>query len=637
LKAKPRSKDPFQDLTWSDLEQWAGNKTLSRGRNYQRDHRVRDLRKTKEGHLIAWVQGGRRYVTQVSFEGRDLKSVCDCPVGRTCKHAVAVVLEYLEYVKKAKSVPPAEAGDGRIEVLENREDEDREEDEYDEFEERAEREDSLDDFLREKSKEELVSLIKDFASRHPVVRESLKDGRDLSRGSAGALVKSVRKEIRILSARPGWMSYWDGEGYIPDYSRVRNRLQELLAQGYAGEVLEVGKELLRAGTDHVEMSHDEGETAEEIAGCVDVVFQAVPESSLSTSEQLSWAVRAALEDQYELCRGFDQRFEAKYGKEDWSIVADELLTDLRTFKPAREQDGFSRDFRRDQLSNTVVHALEKARRADEAIALCEAEAEKTGSYFRLVNLLIQKKRFEDAEDWIRKGIKASEKRWPGAADQLRILMRDLRRREGNWVAVASFDAEDFFERPTVENYVDLKKSAKKAGVWSEIEKGIMGFLEQGVLPNLGDAWPLEQTGLKSHPQSGKKNFPLCHTLIDIAIEEKRPDDVIRWYDKRKRGSDGWRSSGSWEDEIAKAIVSKYPERAVEIWKKIAEGLIAVTKPAAYEAAVSHLRKAQRVIKALHKEKEWEAYVSGLRKANERKRRFVEILDGLQGRRIIDGH
>jgi len=55
--------------------------------------------------------------------------------------------------------------------------------------------------------------------------------------------------------------------------------------------------------------------------------------------------------------------------------------------------------------------------------------------------------------------------------------------------------------------------------------------------------------------------------IDIAIEEKRPDDVIRWYDKRK--------------------------------------------------AASHLRKAQRVIKELDKEKEWQEYLSALRKANER--------------------
>ena len=637
LKVKGKDKDPFQDLTWSDLEQWAGKKTLSRGKSYQRGHRVHDLRKTAETGLIAWVQGGRRYATRVSLEGGDLESFCDCPVGGTCKHAVAVVIEYLESMKKGRAVLPADARDERLQILQNTEEEGWEGAAYDDFKEGAEQDDFLDGFLHGKSREELVSLIKDLASRHPAVRERLKDGRDLSKGSTGALLRSIRKEIRELSAKPGWMNYWDGEGYIPDYSRVRDRLKSLLDQGYADEVLEVGKDLLRAGTDHVEMSHDEGETADEIAGCVDVVFQALSKSSLSTSEQLSWAVQAALKDQYELCRGFDAHFEANYGKEDWSIVADELLGDLRAFKPAQEEDSFSRDFRRDQLSGTVVHALEKAGRANEAIALCEAEAEKTGSYVRLVNLLIQERRFEEAENWIRKGIKASEKKWPGLVSQLRILMREMRKKEGDWLAVASLDAEDFIENPTVETYLGLKESAKKARVWSEIEKGMMRFLEQGVLPYSGGAWPLKQSGLKSHPYSRKKDFPLTHTLIDIAIEEKRADDVIRWYDKRKQESHSWGSSGYWEDEIAKAIVSKYPERAVEIWKRIAEGLIALTKPKAYEEAASHLRKAQRVIKELDKEKEWQEYLSALRKANERKRRFIEILDGLQGRRIIDGH
>ena len=75
MKVKGKEKDLFQDLTWSDLEQWAGNKTLSRGRSYQRDHRVQDLRQSAEGRLIAWVQGGRRYATRGSFEEGDWLAV----------------------------------------------------------------------------------------------------------------------------------------------------------------------------------------------------------------------------------------------------------------------------------------------------------------------------------------------------------------------------------------------------------------------------------------------------------------------------------------------------------------------------------------------------------------------------------
>jgi uncharacterized Zn finger protein len=36
----------------------------------------------------------------------------------------------------------------------------------------------------------------------------------------------------------------------------------------------------------------------------------------------------------------------------------------------------------------LIHALEQAGREEEVVALCEAEARKTGNYSRLVDLLI---------------------------------------------------------------------------------------------------------------------------------------------------------------------------------------------------------------------------------------------------------
>ena len=84
---------------------------------------------------------------------------------------------------------------------------------------------------------------------------------------------------------------------------MRDRLEALLAQGHADAVVDVGEELLEAGTRQVEMSHDEGETGEEIASCLDIVFRALSHSSRSPAEQMRWAVEADLSDDYELCRG----------------------------------------------------------------------------------------------------------------------------------------------------------------------------------------------------------------------------------------------------------------------------------------------------------------------------------------------
>ncbi len=80
----------------------------------------------------------------------------------------------------------------------------------------------------------------------------------------------------------------------------------------------------------------------------------------------------------------------------------------------------------------------------------------------------------------------------------------------------------------------------------------------------------------------------------------------------------------------------YPDRALAMWKKIAEAQIAQTQPRAYEVAAGYLRKVHRVLKKLRREPEWKSYLAKLRQANARKRRLIEILDNLAGRRIIEG-
>ena len=64
--------------------------------------------------------------------------------------------------------------------------------------------------------------------------------------------------------------------------------------------------------------------------------------------------------------------------------------------------------------------------------------------------------------------------------------------------------------------------------------------------------------------------------------------------------------------------------------------IAQTNVNAYEAAANLLRKVHRVLEKLGREEEWNTYLAQLRETHRRKRRLLEILSGLEGRRIIDG-
>jgi uncharacterized Zn finger protein len=138
----------WRDLTWDDLEEWAGSRSLERGRSYQRSGHVRDLARSADGVLLAWVQGTERYATQaelIAESGERVRpsSRCTCPLGIDgCKHGVAVVLSYLESLKRGEAVPLADAGDRRWRRLRDVETEDVDEEAFDDEEEDWEEEES---------------------------------------------------------------------------------------------------------------------------------------------------------------------------------------------------------------------------------------------------------------------------------------------------------------------------------------------------------------------------------------------------------------------------------------------------------------------------------------------------------------
>jgi uncharacterized Zn finger protein len=458
------------------------------------------------------------------------------------------------------------------------------------------------------------------------------------------LVKVLRVEIAALSEEPGWSNHWNNEGSIPDYSRVRDRLEALLAKGHADAVVDVGVELLEAGTRQVEMSHDEGETGEEIASCLDIVFRALPHSSRSPAEQMRWAVDADLSDDYELCRGAKAFWDRTHPAAAWNMLAEQLASRLAQDRmkmgtgtgEAGASPHFSDNHRRDCLSNWLILALEHAGRREEIIPLCRQEAERTGSYLRLVEQLKKAKRWEEAEQWIRKGIAATEKRWPGIAGQLRASFIEMRKREQDWPRVAVLYADDFFREASLQTFQSLHKAAQRAGVWLAVRAAALRYLETGAVPQPSTPpWPLPESELLHTIERPRIQSPMIDTLIDIAMAEKQPDEVLRWYDQRKPRSRGWDSGRFAEDRIADAVAGSYPDRAVVIWKTLAEKQVALTKPKAYEEAAGYLRKVHRVQKQLGKEQDWQSYLASLRRANERKRRLVQILDTLSGRRIIE--
>ena len=342
-----------------------------------------------------------------------------------------------------------------------------------------------------------------------------------------------------------------------------------------------------------------------------------------------------LEDEYDLCYGSESFWKKKQKTSDWSSVADILIERLNTLKTESGEDSFSRNYRRDGLTNWIIRALDNSGRQKEIIPLCEQEAVKTASYVRLVDALRRARRFEEAEQWIHKGIQTTQKQLPGIAKHLRDILREMREKEGNWLKVAAFRVDDFLGSPSLHTFIEMRKAAERAKVWPDVRKAALRYLETGKLPQTEPSWPLPEAGVRKETAYPHEKAPMIHTLIDIAIDEKRPDDVLRWYDVPKAKRENyWGWDGYQEVSIAEAVADHYPDRALEIWKKLAERQIALTKPKAYGVASEYLKKVRDLLKKLKREDEWKAYLSQLRQANIKKRSFIEILDRLESRPII---
>ena len=192
-------------------------------------------------------------------------------------------------------------------------------------------------------------------------------------------------------------------------------------------------------------------------------------------------------------------------------------------------------------------------------------------------------------------------------------------------------SEEFVRHPSGKTFTDCKKAANKAKAWIKVRAHLLDYLEKGMLPWKQKDWPLPETGLDV-PDTTRRQFPIVDELINIAILEKKPDQVLHWYDRLPKKRFGW--YGIDEDKIATAVQTHAPDRAVAIWKNKAERLISQVKPSAYQEAAKYLRKAAKVMNQVKKQAEWERYLKGLREKHIRKRRLMEILDGLDDKPIV---
>jgi uncharacterized Zn finger protein len=600
----------FAELSLDDLAVWAGAAVFQRGIAYYRAGRVHDVALTPEGGLLATVDGTRRYATLL-LQGADGNpaSSCTCPYGERCKHAVALACACPDLAAANRSLPSADAGDKRLLDLETAE-----------FPDEASRRMSdadlqaLEAKLQKNSKEELVALVLNAVRLAPEVAGlcAAAAGNATSPKDGLTLLKDARKALRKASEVPDWDDYRRNSDYAP----VRKKLEVLRLAGFAEEVLELGLELIEDGARRIEMCDDEGETQDDIAQCMPVVLHALRDVDQPLHKKLLWAAVAILTDEFAVCECFWDILHEKHAPEAWSPVADALM--LRVEQCGKES------YSRGQLLDLTAYALGSAGREAELRALYTREAVECGDYLRLVKYLLEKGDDGETEEWIHKGIVAAERNEPYIQDKLRACLLDLRKKQEDWDAALCMQTENFVRYASLERFKECRGSADKLGVWPVLRPLLTAFLTERTLPWEQDAWPCRNRG-GATVFRGEKKHPDFGTLIDVAIYEKNPADVLKWYDLQGTVRYGF---GYDADRVAAAVQDFAPERSVALWKKLAEERIDLTKVRAYAEASVFLRKMKNLMGKQGMIVQWNAYIQSLRVAHRRKIRLMEVLDAL---------
>ena len=634
-------KSILKRLTFADLEQWADERVVDRGRSYLK--RVSGLRRTQAGELMAWVSGTEEYATMVRLHPEGLHDwFCTCPYEQgPCKHAVAVILVAGQQVREDREISELDKDDDLQLILFADPEEDWEEEPgVEPMQPDAPKqsvkpgEAKIRKLLQGESREALIDMLVRLARLYPVIEQYLREEEQLARGQVDPIVRALRKEIRTLTDEPAWRNHWNQEGSVPDFSHVRRQFQALFDAGYFDLLLDVGDELWRLGTDQVETSDDAGETADNITDCLEIVLKAVTRSSLSRSQQVLWVVERLLIDEFALLEQGEIILQDKMFKPaDWQEVATAFETRLSSLDSPKSSN-YSDTYQRNEVVSRLLDAYNRAGLTERIIPLLEREVETCCNYEKLVTHLLEGGHRESARQWCIRGFNKMMQNAPGLADSLEKRLLSMAEEEKCHDLAAAYRAQSFFRHPSADSYKEMRKAVEKIKKWPEVREKILNFLQTGRRPDVavkkGETldWPLPVTEV-SFPQEKRSeySFPRYSPLIDIAILEKRMDDVVLLYEQAKKNRF---EAGLLGETVAEAVAKTHPDVSLSVWRGKVDRLIALVKPKAYREAGGYLRQMRKVLEAQGRQAEWLALLEELRQAHKAKRRLVEILDSLTG-------
>ena len=539
----------------------ADPQSFQRGREYAMDRAVGRIRRLADG-VRATVFGSDDYTVELrSGRGAEPAFRCTCPVGASgafCKHCVALA--------------HAVSGSGHSERSDPRA------------------------YLESLGSDELIEIVLDAAQRDEVTHTRL------AVASAGTdSSHTLRRAIDDAIVPGGYVPYREAYAYTQGVDVVIDRLEELLASGDPGLVMDLTEHAIGCAERAVEFVDDSdgllGGVAERLAELHLAACEAARPDPARLAARLY--ARELGDGDLEAFFGAVSRYGGVLGEPGLAVYRELAERDWAAL-PASRAGEF--DGRRHRLASILEALAELTGDVDAEVEVMARDLSSAYQFVRIAERYRRADRYGDALRWAEQGVEAF-----GTSDaRLVELAADGYHRAGRGPEAVQLFREVLDAAPTLGNYQRLAEHARRVGSWPAWREWALDRVR-------------DELSRREAPRYRWQPPVDAGLLVEIFLWEGDPDQA---WDEARRGG----CSGPVVMRLARACRDRRPAEVIPLYEKEVESLIEGRTNGAYAQAVELLDEVEALFAQAGNTDGFPDYVAGLRRRHKPKRNLMKLLD-----------
>ncbi|MEO1147821.1 MAG: DUF6880 family protein [Cyanobacteria bacterium J06638_22] len=565
------------------LRELAGDRYYERGVRYFEQGHVSSMAQYGD-RIVAEVRGTESYQVQLWLQSGELLSRCSCPLGVDdlfCKHCVAVGLAWIAEppLYQPEGNAPRSAGTTMDDVR---------------------------DYLLRQSPETLVQMMLDQSMEDTRWREALLL-KAASNKPGGADINTFRRTLRNTIVPRDFIDYYEMRSYVTEVNSVVKGLEDLLATGYALDVVQLCEEA-------VTLIEEAYNSVDDSSGSLGAVLWDVQALHLRACEQANPDPHVLAERLLRLEIDLEYSDAFSNALEDYDHILGEpgrrtygrlIDAELEKLLPPKPNEDFHRKYRRSQLLRMKEELVAAEGDVEDVVAVLASDLSEPSNYLRIAQYYQEAGQTETAIAWAEEGLETFQGSY--LSGQLGKFLVSAYEEVNRFEDAVELVWQDFKRYPSLKTYKDLKQHAEKAGQWDSWRDRALTHLRKTLKKET-----TPPTG--SYRMTGVGYSP----LVEIFLWEG--DIEQAWIEAQNGGC----SKQLWM-QLADQRADDHPEDALSIYLPAIEPFINQTDNDAYRQAVALLVKVKALMTKIGCEDDFEQRLTTLVTIHKRKRNFIKYL------------